>query len=384
MKIAAWFTAFVLLVLTGFMLLTAGWERPPIDSTQSGFRGTGMADLTNPRTEGRLRDAQLGQVPQSTPLPPTTGGPTAGQIYQNVQVLGDLPIAQFTRLMQSITEWVSPEQGCAYCHELDNLASDSVYTKVVARSMIQMNQNVNSNWDSHVKETGVTCFTCHRGQNVPEYAWFNSDPDARAVGGMAGWRAGQNRATPEVGLTSLPEDPFSMYLEGQKQIRVAGNTALPDGGPMQSIQATEATYALMMHMSTALGVNCTFCHNSRSFGSWEESSPQRVTAWDGIRMARSLNTEYVAPLSSVLPAHRKGPMGQGRKISCETCHQGVNKPLYGLMMAQDYPSLSPSTRGNEAASAQPETGSEEPSALVNAVENVIARDDQEAPGPTSL
>lgn len=340
MKIAIWFVGAITVILTAFMLFTAGWERPPIDSSQSGFRGTGMAEVSNPRIEGPLRRAQLANLPQSTPLTPAmTAGPKAGDIYQNVQVLNDLSVTQFNRLMQAITEWVSPEQGCAYCHNLNNLAEDSVYTKDVTRSMLLMTQNINSEWTNHVAQTGVTCYTCHRGNNVPEYAWFNSDPDATAVGGMAGWRAGQNRATPEVGLTSLPEDPFTAYLDERQSIRVLGNEALPNEGSTASIQATEMTYALMMHMSTSLGVNCTYCHNSRSFGTWEGSTPQRVTSWYGIRMAQAMNNDYVSPLSSILPPHRLGPTGQGQKVNCQTCHQGVAKPLFGTAMAKDYPSL---------------------------------------------
>lgn len=385
MKVAAWFVGFILVFLTGFMLLTAGWERPPIDSTQSGFRGTGMAQVINPRTAETLRASQLADLPVAPPLPPAVGGPTAGQVYQNVQVLGDLPVARFTRLMQAITEWVAPEQGCAYCHNLNNLAEDSVYTKVVARSMIQMNQAINRDWTSHVAATGVTCYTCHRGQNVPQYGWFNPDPNAQPVGGMAGWRNGQNRAAPEVGLSSLPEDPFSIYLEQRQQIRVAGDTALPDGGPMASIQMTEATYALMIHMSTGLGVNCTFCHNSRAFAAWNESNPQRTTAWHGIRMTQQLNQDYVVPLSSVLPPNRLGPTGQGKKINCETCHQGVNKPLYGAMMAKDYPSLTPAAPSTAEADSGPMDGFEQ------AVERVgrsatpeYGGDSVAAGGPASL
>lgn len=346
MKIVAWVIGLIAVVLTGFMLFTAGWERPPIDSEQSGFRGTGMAEVSNPRIEGPKKRAELDQVPQSPPLTPSSGGPTAGDIYQNVQLLGDLPIVQFNRLMQAITEWVSPEEGCAYCHQLDNLAADTVYTKIVSRRMLEMTQSINGEWSSHVGDTGVTCYTCHRGNNVPQYAWFNSDPATRSADGMGGWRAGQNRAAAQVGLTSLPEDPFTEYLDNRKEIRVVGTAALPREGSTSSIQDTEASYALMMHMSTSLGVNCTYCHNSRAFGSWEQSSPQRTTAWHGIRMAQSLNADYVAPLSGVLPAQRLGPTGEGQKVNCETCHQGVNKPLYGLMMAQDFPSLS----GGRAAS----------------------------------
>jgi len=364
MKIAAWIGGAILIALTGFMLLTAGWEHPPIDSEQSGFRGTGMAEVINPRRASARERAQLDGVPEPTPMPPSTGGPTAGDVYENVQVLGDLPVPQFTRLMQAITEWVSPEEGCAYCHQLDNLAADTVYTKEVSRRMLQMTRNINGDWSAHVGQTGVTCYTCHRGENVPQYAWFNADPDARPVEGMAGWRNGQNIAAPEVGLASLPENPFDRYLEHVEQIRVVGDTALPDDGPASSIQDTEWTYALMMHMSTSLGVNCTYCHNSRAFSVWEQSTPQRTTAWHGIRMAQTLNSEHIAPLSGVLPPERLGPTGEGRKVNCETCHQGVNKPLYGLMMAKDYPSL-----GAGGSAAQVEAGDDEstlPAAVVQA------------------
>jgi photosynthetic reaction center cytochrome c subunit len=349
MKIAAWLIGAVLAALTAFMLLTAGWERPPIETEQSGYRGTGMAEVINPRRDADVRQQQLVDLPEPTPQA-SAAGPKAGDVYQNVQLLGHLSVAQFTRLMQGITEWVSPEQGCGYCHNLENLAEDSVYTKIVSRRMIQMNWSVNSEWDQHVGETGVTCYTCHRGKNVPEYTWFNSDPDAEPVGGMAGWRNGQNRASPQVGLSSLPEDPFTAYLDRNESIRVVGNTALPDGDATASIEDTEWTYALMIHMSESLGVNCTYCHNSRGFSVWNESTPQRAQSWYGIEMARALNNEYVAPLSSVLPPKRLGPTGEGQKVNCTTCHQGVNKPLYGTQLVDAYPSLwgPPGNRGMAA------------------------------------
>lgn len=386
MKIVAWVIGAIFVVLTGFMLFTAGWERPPVDTDQSGYRGTGMLEVTNPRLEGPRRQAQLDQVPDYAPLPTSAGGPTAGDVYQNVQLLGDLPIAQFNRLMQAITEWVSPEEGCQYCHQLDNLAADTVYTKLVTRNMIQMTQAINSEWGSHVGATGVTCYTCHRGKNVPQYAWHGADPEASSADGMGGWRAGQNRAAPQVGLTSLPEDPFSHFLDRTEEIRVVGDTALPVGDSGSSIQDTEWTYALMIHMSTALGVNCTYCHNSRSFGSWEQSSPQRTTAWHGIRMAQSVNAEYVAPVSSILPPHRLGPTGEGKKVNCQTCHQGVNKPLYGLMMARDFPSLSGGLAGGDvpdamegASGAVEENQPDETAALSSVEAREEAEDEPEEP-----
>jgi photosynthetic reaction center cytochrome c subunit len=379
MRIAAWLIGAILAALTAFMLLTAGWERPPIETEQSGYRGTGMAEVINPRKEQALRESQLPQVPQPTPLPPDAG-PRAGDVYQNVQVLGDLSVARFTRLMQAITEWVSPEQGCGYCHNLQNLAEDSVYTKIVSRRMLQMTWSINGEWSDHVVETGVTCYTCHRGKNVPEYTWFNSDPDAEPVAGMAGWRNGQNRASPQVGLSSLPEDPFGAYLDRNENIRVVGNTALPDGDAAASIQDTEWTYGLMIHMSESLGVNCTYCHNSRAFSVWNESTPQRAQSWYGIEMARALNTEYVSPLSSVLPEHRKGPTGEGQKINCETCHQGAAKPLYGTKLVDAYPSL---MRGPGSSMAEHEQVDPQPQPAEDAVADSMAVDEEVAAASSS-
>jgi hypothetical protein len=88
----------------------------------------------------------------------------------------------------------------------------------------------------------------------------------------------------------------------------------------------------------ALGVNCTYCHNSRSFYSWDQSAPQRTTAWYAIRHVREMNNEYVNP-REILPNSRKGPLGDPYKIYCTTCHQGAYKPLYGAPMLKDYPSL---------------------------------------------
>ncbi len=95
----------------------------------------------------------------------------------------------------------------------------------------------------------------------------------------------------------------------------------------------------MTHMSTALGVNCTFCHNTQSFGKWEGGPDKRVKAWYGIRMARDLNLTYMESLVDVFPAHRKGAMGDVPKLNCATCHQGAYKPLNGAPMASEFPEL---------------------------------------------
>lgn len=312
--------------------LTAGCEAPPPVSTQTGFRGTGMVAVDAAPLEQRIA-----AEPAAPALPPAAppAGPKAAEIYQNVQLLGDLDIGSFTRLMTAITAWVAPEQGCAYCHEGADMASDSLYTKVVARRMIEMTRFINSEAQAHVGATGVSCYTCHRGQNVPAYVWTTH---TEKPGVFAGNRAGQNAPSAVPQYASLPVDPFSGVLDGTAAIRVATMSALPSSNP-RDIKDTEATYALMMHLSDALDVNCTFCHNSRAFYNWEESPPTRVTAWHGIQMVRGLNQEYVAPLATSLPEHRLGPAGDAPKVNCATCHQGLPKPLGGVSMMNDFPAL---------------------------------------------
>jgi len=309
-------------------------ERPPMDSVQHGLRGTGMVQVYNPRHVAS-QDA-LNTAPESPP-PASPDGPRAKDTYQNVKVLGDVSAGQFIGLMTAMTNWVSPKEGCAYCHNVQNFADDSKYTKTVARKMIEMTRHINSNWQKHVSDTGVTCYTCHRGNPVPQQVWFTPlEQDKRAD--FIGDLAGQNIAGKTVGLSSLPTDPLTPFLLEDKPIRVNGDTALPSGN-RQSIKQAEWTYGLMTHMSTSLGVNCTYCHNSRSFQSWEESPPQRMTAYHGIRMSREMNNDYMVPLTDVFPVDRKGPGGDVAKISCATCHQGAYKPLYGFPMLQNHPEL---------------------------------------------
>jgi photosynthetic reaction center cytochrome c subunit len=95
----------------------------------------------------------------------------------------------------------------------------------------------------------------------------------------------------------------------------------------------------MIAMSTSLGVNCTYCHNSRAFSQWPQSTPQRVTAWHGIQMTRDLNAQYLEPLQSEWPPNRLGANGDGPKLYCATCHQGAPQPLLGVSLAKDWPEL---------------------------------------------
>ncbi|EGV33081.1 photosynthetic reaction centre cytochrome c subunit [Thiorhodococcus drewsii AZ1] len=309
-----------------------GCERPSPEIVQTGYRGLAMQQNYNPR----LLEASIKENLPPAAIPAAApGGPKVSSVYENVQVLGDLTVAEFTRTMVAVTTWVSPKEGCNYCHVPGNWASDDIYTKKVSRRMFEMVRATNADWKKHVANTGVTCYTCHRGNPVPKYVW-TTDPGPGQPSGMT--PTGQNYGASTVAYAALPYDPYTPFLDQANEIRVIGQTALPEGNKT-SLKQAEWTYGLMMQISDALGVNCTFCHNTRSFYAWDQSTPKRTTAWYAIRHVRDMNQNYIWPLNDVLPASRKGPYGDPFKISCMTCHQGAYKPLYAAQMMKDYPAL---------------------------------------------
>ncbi len=344
-------------------LLLAGCELGRKEQEQVGPRGTALVLIADPDSK-----AKVGEIP-APPYELTAemvAGEKAGTAYENVQVLGDTSVDEFNYLMQAMTTWIAPDgsnikdAGCTYCHNPENMASDEKYTKVVARKMLLMTRNINANWRPHFannygetagqENAGVTCWTCHRGNPVPVNNWSTAVPDP---GNITGNKRGGNTPAASVAYASLNYDPFTDYLAGKDNIRVGGK-AFPTAASSAAIQTTEKTYGLMMHMSQGLGVNCTFCHNSNNFAKWDDSRSQRVNAWYGIRMVRDINNNYISALGDVWPANgkglygnRRGPHGDPYKVNCATCHQGVNKPLGGVKMLKDYPTL----KGNYAAPA---------------------------------
>ncbi|MBC8072013.1 MAG: photosynthetic reaction center cytochrome c subunit, partial [Deltaproteobacteria bacterium] len=317
-------------LLAFFLVAAAFLAFKPTESKQIGFNGVGME---NTDSDERIADRlKANKLPPVQPL--TKSGDLAVDAYQNVQVLGHLTTSEFIGMMNAMTAWVSPPQGCGYCHVDGHLATAAIYTKVVSRRMLQMTQYINENLQSHVKETGVTCYTCHRGQPVPRYIWFEHEvPEATLT--MLGNNAQQNRANRD-NYSSLPHTAFEEFLLGDTNVRVQTPAPLP-GENHSSIKQTEWTYSLMMHFSRSLGVSCSHCHNSRAWEQWEESPAPREVAWHGIRMVRHLNSEWLEPLAGVFPPERQGPTGDAPKLNCATCHQGAYKPLLGQSMLPDYP-----------------------------------------------
>jgi photosynthetic reaction center cytochrome c subunit len=283
------------------------------ETVQTGYRGTGM-EQTYKREDVKTAFASV-KVPAS--VPPAVASPPGPLPWKNVQVLNDISVGEFNRTMIAMSTWVAGTGNCAYCHNVANFAADTanngqpLYTKLVARRMLQMTRHINSQYGAHVGTTGVTCYTCHRGKPVPNGIWYYTD-------------ANQYQRH---------------YLDRDGGRVVTHDGIGPSNANRTSVRATEWQYGLMISMSQALNVNCTYCHNSRQFSSWTESPPQRAKAYHGILMLRDLNSNYLATLQPVYPSVRLGKLQDAPKAQCLTCHQGAYKPLYGARMTKDYPAV---------------------------------------------
>ncbi|WP_371055546.1 MULTISPECIES: photosynthetic reaction center cytochrome PufC [unclassified Rhodosalinus] len=317
--------------------LLVSWGQPyATDSLQTGPRGTGMSvpefesDLAtpDPTIAGFLETT-------SAPIPPQGGEETAGDARDNVPPgLENLTVENYDRLLTAMRAWTG----------IPDLFEDAgSYQTAVGHVMIGMTQNINENWAGHVnanKEVGVTCYTCHRGQPVPNNIWFRATPTVET---MEGWSAVQNRVTPLSQYTSLPSDALEEYLVNYGVIAVHDLESRVENDIANDplIQHTERTYSLMNYVSNSLGVNCLFCHNSRAFyASSGQITPQWATANLGIQMVLELNNEYLIPIEGLYPPERLGPVhGDAPKAACKTCHQGYQQPLQGTNVIADWPEL---------------------------------------------
>lgn len=357
-KYGLWIVIGLLLVQIPFY-----WAYKRVDVQQTGFRGTGIQTVTP-------KNAVVAAVPE-VEAAAVPDGQRAGDTYLQVQIpaLAALDTADFNRFMTQITAWVSPNQGCYYCHVAEGLEVEAPYTKIVSRRMIQMVQEINGSgkWANHLINTKVTCYTCHRGNPIPAYVWY-TEPQSNHSG--LGNDVGQNKATAP-GMTSMTRDPFTfsmLDMADPKAIRVMGETSLPRVGQVgqgATLQETERTYSLMMHVSVALGSNCTYCHNTQNFASWELSRTQRALGWQGFNMVRDLNRDWIVPLLPMFSEPyiarateaaggqeftwefgndktglaRLGPTGDAPKLNCGTCHNGEPLPLNRANLAETYPFL---------------------------------------------
>ncbi len=321
------------------------WHGPGVHGTQMGYRANSSVQFAS-----RAETAPINvDVPGALP-PAATGGPMATEKYKNVKVLTDVSAAEFDRLQVALTAWVSPKQGCGFCHDGSNYESDAKPTKLAARRMLEMTRYINAAWKTHVQPSGMTCFTCHRGQPIPQEVWWprQTAPVQRGIDKQDIW----NEAGDTVSRF-FPNNGFAEYYLQDNPVAGQSTTALRSNRVADAVVHARI-YEMMMQMSLQIGVNCGFCHNSRAFADWSQSSPYRWVGYYSLNMMRDLNRTYLLPFAQILPQQRElvrrnplpvipafqtGPQSGSALLTCETCHYRLVKPLNGVNMLKDYPGL---------------------------------------------
>ena len=344
-----------------FIVFVPNWTHPPINAAQFP-PGPSMLQFDR----GQMPEPVSQVAP--APLPPAaTGGPMATAAYKNVQVLTDVSAAEFMRLQQAITQWVSPTQGCGFCHTGQDYASDAKPEKQVARLMMRMTRHINNDWGQHVQPSGVTCFSCHRGQPVPAETWFPRVP--APVRAIVAKEDNWNEAADNV-RKFFPDAGWDLYYLGDNPISVLSTTALPSKTVATQVVAARV-YEMMMQMSDGMGVNCGYCHNSRAMSDWSQSTPHRWQGQYGLNLTRDLNRNYLLQLPGliqqtrervvntsvpVIPHWQSGALPGNGLVLCATCHEARPKPLNGAAMLSSYPGLGGAGEGSAGASRGNDSG----------------------------
>ena len=343
-----WSTASVLagLGVAGILaIIVPDWHRPGFPEQQTAFRGQ-----NNVQFYTRAETAPINAVVPAVLPAAAEGGPKATDVYKNVKVLTDVNAAEFMRLQQALTNWVSPSQGCGFCHNTQNWASDEKRTKLIARRMLEMTRYINAAWAGHVNPTGVTCYTCHRGQPVPAEVWWPRvlPKERPLIDKSEPWREGAPTVT-----RFFPNAGFDEYYLQDNPVAVVSKTALRSNDVSANVVAARI-YEMMMQMSLQIGVNCGYCHASRAFQDWNQSTPMRWVGYYSLRLIRDLNRNYLLPLAQVIPqqrelvhptpvpvipANERGQQPGNALLTCETCHYRLPNPMNGVNMVRDYPGL---------------------------------------------
>lgn len=333
----------------------------PVAGDQLGWRASSMIQFQPTREDEAALPPPYQPAAWKTPdLRP------ASSVYKNLTVLKSSNAGEVMRVMTAMTAWVSPKEGCGFCHAGGDWASDANPHKATARTMLLMTQHVNADWRGHVGAAGVTCATCHQGQPVPEDVWYAARPvpERPMIDKPEDWHEDATTVR-----KFFPDEGYEEYLLQNTPAVAQSYTALPTGNGQSSI-VMKRLYEMMMQMSDGVGVNCGYCHNSRAFFDWKQSTPARWTGYSGMQLTRDLNRKFLLALGASMPQtrfrltkadernvppHEQGALAGNALANCATCHHGRPQPAAGGL-AKSYPELLGPGPGPVAAATAPAQG----------------------------
>src|SRR5262249_49801087 len=106
-------------------------------------------------------------------------GGAASADFKNLQVLPkNISKDELKGYMKAQTKALGVE--CNFCHDVPDMASDKNEKKLIARKMMQMQNDINDKWLKGMKvaeKNKVTCGTCHQGKEEPPKFAPSGTPD---------------------------------------------------------------------------------------------------------------------------------------------------------------------------------------------------------------
>jgi len=93
----------------------------------------------------------------------------ASDVFKNLQMFKKLKAGQVPGIMESWSR--SLGTSCQHCHVVDQWAKDDKPEKQIARDMLHMLGEINTNLLANIKNLDsknprISCWTCHRGQET--------------------------------------------------------------------------------------------------------------------------------------------------------------------------------------------------------------------------
>jgi hypothetical protein len=122
---------------------------------------------------------------------------------------------------------------------------------------------------------------------------------------------------------------ISIYAQGQSQSQAQG--APPQGrgrgGPPQNLQVLPKDWTtqqvqqfMRTYFTVGLGVECSYCHVGSPADRAKDDKPEKVTARKMLKMVMAINNDFLKDVG-------EAPPPGGMKVTCYTCHRGMEKPL---------------------------------------------------------
>ena len=210
--------------------------------------------------------------PASQESKPAVPEKRAEEVYKSIQTFKGLPASVVMGAMEKISGFLGVD--CDHCHVMGEFDKEDKKQKEETRLMFRMVNTISRELNTN----RVTCFTCHRGQARPEP-------------GPAELRANSEEASNQTADRRPAEEAF-------KNIQV-----------LKGMPAGQLT-SVMSNFTSALGVDCTFCHDMTGFE--KDTKPQKVAARKMLNMANVVAREH---------------FGGRSPVGCYTCHRGTTRPL---------------------------------------------------------